>query len=157
MLADMFLLLSLLVACGTPDPDLQSVPAEVPAEEQPVEASAATGSIQGEPILPKAVVVGGIDNATVVDVVEKRRAVFDRCFQNELAKDPHLAGKVLVKFSIARDGQVTHPSVRSTSLRNEATEACLLAEIARVRFPALEGGKIAIVQYPFVFPAADMP
>ena len=60
-------------------------------------------------------------------------------------------GKVLVQFTIAKDGSVTKSETVSTSLRNPETEACLNERVATATFPALERGEKAIVKYPFVF------
>jgi TonB family protein len=74
------------------------------------------------------------------------------CYQAELPSNPGLSGKVLVKFQIGMDGGVANVSTRSTSLRNEAVETCVNAEVTKVKFPPLERGRLAIVHYPFVFP-----
>jgi len=145
----MLVALAILTAC-TADPPAESPPAPAPVTE-PAPTKPA-GSIGGEPILPKPVVVGGIENAAVEEVIGNHMASINACFEAERAKDPKLRGKVLVKFTIARDGTVSGSSTRSTSLRNETAEACVNSAVTKATFPALQGGKVAIVQYPFVFP-----
>ncbi len=148
----MVFLFNALVACtstpsSTPTPPTPvAVEAPAPAEAPPA------GSIGGEPILPKPVVVGGIENEAVVVGIDAHLDAIKTCYETERAKSPKLAGKVLVKFNIAKDGTVSEAATKSTSLRNEAAEDCINDTVAKASFPPLQGGKIAIVQYPFVFP-----
>ena len=144
--------IALLAACSsapeTPAPEPAAVPAPAPVEAPAKPA----GSIGGEPILPKPVVVGGIDNHEVEEGIGKHMDAINACYQAARADSPKLRGKVLVKFTISKDGKVNGAETRSTSLRNEGAETCLNEAVAQATFPALESGKIAIVQYPFVFP-----
>ena len=144
----MVALLLALLACSSP-PAEDSIPASVPTTS----AAAPMGSIGGEPILPSPMIIGGIDNAVVERSINDHMASINACFESSRADNPALAGKVLVKFNIGMDGSVANPSTRSTSLRHEATEACVNAAIAKVIFPPLERGRLAVVHYPFVFPA----
>ena len=59
-------------------------------------------------------------------------------------------GKVLIKFSIQKDGTVTSALTESTSLRDSTTEACLNDLIKTFQFDPLEKGSKAIVRYPLV-------
>ena len=145
----MFTLLTLL-ACGTAEspPD----PPAAEAATSPAALLPPVGAIGGEPILPRPVVLGGISAEAVDSAIDARRDAIGACFQDGLAENPGLAGKVLVRFTIVRDGSVSKATIRSTSLRHAATEACLSAQVAEAQFPALEVGEAAIVTYPFVFP-----
>jgi outer membrane biosynthesis protein TonB len=81
-----------------------------------------------------------------------RKAQIVQCFENQLAHDPTLSGKVLIKFSIDASGKVSRSAMRSTSLRNDVVENCVNAEVVKAVFPPLKTGRFAIVQYPFEFP-----
>ncbi|TNE92445.1 MAG: hypothetical protein EP330_01965 [Deltaproteobacteria bacterium] len=144
----------LLIACGappepaeTPEAPAPEAKAEAPAEEAPP-----AGKIGGAPILPHPVVIGALSADKVSEVIEAHLDELDACYTNEVAKKPDLKGKVLVKFSIQKDGSVTNARTESTSLRHEPTEACLAEVVAKQTFPALESGKLAVVQFPFSFP-----
>ena len=143
------MLVSLLIvlACSSSTPDV----AEAPSPEA-TSAKAPAGTIGGQPILPKPMVIGGIDNQAVEDNILKHREEIKACYTNQLAQTPGLRGKVLIKFSIDADGKVSRSNTRSTSLRNEAVESCINEQVAKTTFPALKTGRVAIVQYPFVFP-----
>jgi hypothetical protein len=142
--------LLLWLACNSPAPEQVEVPAPAPA---PVAEAPPAGSIGGAPILPDPVVLGAISAEAVVAGVEAQMEAINRCYEEARAKNAALAGKVLVRFSIAQDGSVSRTSISSTSLWDTSTEDCVSARVAQARFPALEGGRVAIVTYPFVFPA----
>jgi hypothetical protein len=130
----------LFLACSSPDP----APAEAPA---PVEEPAApAGTIDGEPILEQPVVIGGIANAAVSAVIEQGLDTLRACHSAPGA------GKLLLHFVIAQDGQVRSPTLRSTTLRHPATEACVLEAVAALRFPALTRGERAVVTWPLALP-----
>lgn len=145
------MLLFAVLACGSP-------PVEAPAgtvaapEAAPAEEAPPAGKIGGEPILPKPLVIGGIDASAVEEGIAPHRDAITKCWEAALAERPHLRGKVLVKFKINRDGSVSETSTKSTSLRHPATEECVNQRVAEAKFPALATGSYAIVSYPFVFP-----
>ncbi len=153
----MFALL-LGLACTSPEPTGEPASASLDvADAQPTasaepESAAAAGSIGGEPILPDPVVLGGISASAVDAGIASQLDAIHRCYQEELANHAGLAGKVLVRFTIARDGTVSKTAIKSSSLRHPPTETCLSARLSEARFPALERGSVAIITYPFIFP-----
>ena len=155
-------LLALLVGCGSnaPEPTPEPAPAAAP-DAAPKDAPEATskppaGKIGGDPILPKPVVVGGIANDAVEAGIAKQMDAINACWSDARTKDPKVKpGKVLVKFTIDKDGTVNAPKTQSTSVRHEATEDCVNQQVAKASFPPLAEGKLAIVRYPFVFPPPE--
>ena len=137
--------LLLLLACTTaPEPELSS---PEPQPDAPTQTAAVpTGSIGGEPILPHPTVVGGISARAINDALAPHQSALSGC---HTAGKP---GKVLLKFTIGADGAVTRTKTQSTTLRHEPTEACLNDALAKVAFPPLERGRLAVVHYPFAFP-----
>lgn len=149
----MFAMLLALGAC-TPQPDPVE-PAPEPAPEPAIGVLAAAppgGSISGEPILSRPVVVGGISQVAVDGVIDTLRPSFAECYEPARALQPAPSGKVLLKFLISKSGLVSDVATRATSLRHEPTEACLHGVLSEARFPPLEKGSRAIVQYPLTFP-----
>ena len=150
-------MLFLAMACSTPDPvavqEVEQAPPELVEVAPVVEevAAPAVGSIGGEPILPSPVVLGAISASAVETGVGEKMEAINRCYKDALAENKALSGKVLVRFTILRSGSVSQADIKSTSLRHEAVEACVIARLAEARFPSLEHGKVAIVTYPFVF------
>ncbi len=76
------------------------------------------------------------------------------CYEVELNKEPSLAGKVSVSFSIDPSGVVGEASVFQSTLGNANVEQCLLSRIRRWKFPEPKGGGVCIINYPWVFRAA---
>ena len=102
--------------------------------------------IGGTPILSTPIVLGGISKSHITDVMNKNDAAIQNCH----AQSKKTKGKVLVKFSVNKDGTVNKPLTESTSLRDSATEDCLNKLIAGFQFNALERGSKAIVRYPVI-------
>jgi hypothetical protein len=73
------------------------------------------------------------------------------CYQRELTKNPALGGKIVIKFTIAKDGTVSQASTKSTTMSNSAVENCIVGRFMRMQFPEPKGGGIVIVSYPFLF------
>ena len=142
----------LLLACSSPAPE--QAENSVPVPERVAEKSVApVGSIGGAPILPDPVVLGAISGEAVDAGVAAQMEAINLCYENARSANAGLAGKVLVRFSIAQDGSVSRTSISSTTLWDPPTEECVSAQVAQATFPALQSGRVAIVTYPFVFPA----
>ncbi|MCB9662866.1 MAG: TonB family protein [Alphaproteobacteria bacterium] len=137
--------LPLLLACGAPAP----VEAPAPAPEAaPVEEAPAV-RFDAEPILPEPVVLGRLPRTAIDGALASQREALAACHASGARP-----GKVLVYFVVDADGSVKKASVRSTSLRDDTAEACVLEVVRGTRFAAPEGGGIVVVTYPFVFPLA---
>lgn len=105
-----------------------------------------SGSLGGDPII-----LGALDRAHIDGVVRAHTGALRNCYERGLAADPTLAGKVVVKFVIAKDGTVSSATTKSSTLAAPAVEACLNEAFMGFGFDAPAGGGIVIVSYPFVF------
>jgi TonB family protein len=77
------------------------------------------------------------------------------CYEQGLARNPELAGRVSIRFIISPSGAVTSSTVAESTLGDRTAEDCVARAVQRVAFPEPEGGGVVIVTYPFVFnPAA---
>lgn len=83
-------------------------------------------------------------------VIKERMALYSRCYERELRRDARLAGKVVIRFVVDKDGSVKHAHLRATSLENGVVESCVVSEIQQTRFPKPSGGTV-VVSYPFNF------
>jgi hypothetical protein len=120
-------------------------------EESAREAAAApantgTPSASGDPII-----LGTLDKSVITAVIRRNMNQVRYCYQRELTKDPDLAGRVMVKFVIARDGTVSSATTVSSTMNNAAVESCINQRFMRFQFPEPKGGGIVIVSYPFTF------
>lgn len=157
----------LLAACSSgapPEGAAEGAPGSPPAAQiapavpEAVAEAAPAGSIDGDPILAEPTVLGGVPAAEVGATLAAAQAALDGCYTAELAKDPGLAGKVLVRFAIGADGHVSSARVKATSLWHEPTEACLVRTIQGLTFVRPPADGTAIITWPFSFgPAATTP
>ena len=104
------------------------------------------GLVIGEPTW-----TGSIDEGLAAEVVSRHRAQLRYCHQRAAIKDPSLAGEVVVKLVVAKDGTVSSAEVASSTLGSSSVESCLTGRFDRMRFPAPKGGGIAIGSWPLTF------
>lgn len=97
---------------------------------------------------------GFLDKEQIRTVIHSHIEEVKACYERELATAPELAGRVLVQFTIGRNGQVQAGLVESSTLGNSRAEQCILAAVKTWVFPAPQKG-IVIITYPFVLRFAD--
>ncbi|MCB0394307.1 MAG: TonB family protein [Bdellovibrionales bacterium] len=96
-------------------------------------------------------VEGGLDRSIIAEIIEKNLGQIRYCYERQLSADPNIYGKVLVKFDIGADGQVSTQTVGQSTLKNAMVEGCILRRVARWQFPQPKGGTTVRVTYPFLF------
>ncbi len=110
---------------------------------------------EGTRVIPgRTTVVGGLDKDVIARVIRRHQNEIKYCYEQELNKEPNLAGKVAVAFTIDPTGAVSDAQVSETSLNNTTTESCMLSRIRRWRFPEPKGGGIVSVTFPWIFKPA---
>ncbi len=139
-----------LVTAEPPEPALQAL-MTVPTWEPGMRGA---GLAPGLALEREATVLGALDKGVIQQVIQRHMNELRYCYQRELTQDPSLAGRVEVKFVVARDGTVSSASVASSTLGNQAVDSCIVGRFLRFRFPEPRGGGIVVVRYPFVFQAA---
>ena len=94
---------------------------------------------------------GEFDAATVQRQIKQRLKSITRCYESELRKNPSLAGKVSVTFTIQERGNVTDAKASENTTGSPAVADCVTRTISRFRFnPGPDGGSVTF-RYPFVF------
>lgn len=106
------------------------------------------GTVGGDPII-----LGALDRSLIDEVIKRHMNQIKYCYQRELTKNPSLAGKIVIKFVIAKDGTVSSASTKETTMNNGAVQSCIEGRFMRMQFPEPKGGGIVIVSYPFIFTA----
>ena len=104
------------------------------------------GAIGGEPII-----MGALDKSLIDAVIKRNMNPIRYCYSRELMKFPKLAGKITVKFSIAKDGTVSSASTKASTMGSPAVESCMNGRFQRFQFPEPKGGGTVLVSYPFIF------
>jgi pSer/pThr/pTyr-binding forkhead associated (FHA) protein/outer membrane biosynthesis protein TonB len=97
------------------------------------------------------VVNGGLDMETVRRIIRRSRNRFKYCYEQELQRNPDLAGKVKVKFVISGQGKVLVAQVIENTMNNGKVASCIRRQTERLAFPAARGGGTTTVRYPFMF------
>lgn len=87
-------------------------------------------------------------------VVAASRAEARRCYDAGLARNPSLAGKVVVEFTILADGRVSGAKKSESSLSDAAVDACIVRVVSQLRFPA-SSAVTSTVRVPYAFVAAS--
>ncbi|MBN1210196.1 MAG: AgmX/PglI C-terminal domain-containing protein [Myxococcaceae bacterium] len=106
-------------------------------------------------IIPgKTTVIGGLDKDVIAKVIRRHQNEIKYCYESELNKNPSLAGKVAVAFTIDPTGAVSEAAVTETTLDNSTAESCMLSRIRRWKFPEPKGGGVVAVTYPWIFAPA---
>lgn len=116
------------------------------------------GRVSAGPTVHTAVpVVSGMLSPEVIRrVIHRKMAQVVCCYEQGLAQDPQLAGRVVVRLVIRANGTVTGVTVADTTLHAPAVEACVANTVRRWQFPAPPGGGVVTVSYPFVFSLGDV-
>ncbi|QSQ10671.1 AgmX/PglI C-terminal domain-containing protein [Myxococcus landrumensis] len=93
---------------------------------------------------------GTVDREAVARVINSHLNEVHGCYERALLKDPGLAGKVVLEWTIGTNGSVAAAKTKSSTLRNASVEACILSNLKTWSFPAPKGG-VVIITYPFLF------
>ena len=92
-----------------------------------------------------------IDKTLVRKIVRSHRDEIERCYASGLKANPHLGGRVVVRFSIDGKGKVTEAKVVESEMAAPAVEQCITNEIEKWVFPKFGRGDPVTITYPFSF------
>jgi hypothetical protein len=107
-----------------------------------------------DPILGVASVRGSLDKEIIRRIVRRHLNEVRYCYDQALARNPKLDGRMVAQFTIAPTGQVLASVVQSSTLGSPSVEMCVANAIKRWEFPSPDKGGLAIVSYPFSFAPA---
>lgn len=111
---------------------------------------------------------GRLPPETLQQVIRSHFGEFRACYEMGLRDDPHLEGRVTIRFVIGRDGRVAAvgtPKVQPSNLDWTSSErappmpdplvvSCVADAFAHLVFPRPEGGIVTVV-YPILFSPSD--
>jgi hypothetical protein len=97
-------------------------------------------------------VLGSIDRELVKKVIQEHAGQIRYCYEQRLALNPRLQGKVSIKWTITAEGMAVNSVVEhgNTTLEDENVHACMIQRIESWQFPKPKGGGVAIITYPWV-------
>jgi len=152
-----------LVACGAPSqpapapgasppPSASDAPSATPFVEQRVTAWGLPPDDAGASHCVECTAVSGSLVPQVIQrIIHLNRARFRACYADARRRAPALAGRIVVRFTISRSGEVRDATIDpSSALREPTFETCLLGAFSALSFPQPEGG-VVTVTYPMVF------
>ena len=118
-------------------PGLQFDPAEDPVAEDAI----ATPTM------------GSLDRSIISGKVKEVLSDIKTCYDEGLAEQPDLTGRVVVEMVIGKDGLVSsaESDPKKTTLDSAEVIDCVAGTIAQLEFSPPEGDGIVLVVYPFAF------
>ncbi len=96
------------------------------------------------------VILGGLDPDVIAAIIRRYLPQIQHCYEQQLALNPKLKGKVAVSFTIAGNGRVKKAKIIESSLKSKATESCIVKKVLKWKFPKPRGGGTVGVKYPFL-------
>ncbi|HUL59612.1 MAG TPA: adventurous gliding motility protein GltG [Anaeromyxobacteraceae bacterium] len=103
-----------------------------------------------------AVVMGSVDKELIRRVIQEHAAQIRYCYEQQLAINPKLSGKVSIKWIINADGSASGAQVDagSTTLADDKVHRCMMERIQSWQFPKPKGGGMAVITYPWILRAS---
>ncbi len=87
-------------------------------------------------------------------IVKTRMDKIRSCYQRALRDSPGLAGQLVIKFVVGRDGGTANAVVKESSLGNQGVEQCVLEQFLLLRFPRPPNNQDITATYPLMFAAS---
>lgn len=120
----------------------------------PAGSGAGTGDLDGSPWgasdgFDETIITGGLDEHQIKQVINRNIGQIQYCYELGLQKQPHLTGRVTVRFQIAGNGLVRTAGLRASTVNSSQVENCIVSKIKNWKFPKPEGGVTVAVVYPF--------
>lgn len=94
--------------------------------------------------------VGTLPPEVIQGVVRQSFGRFRLCYEQGLARDATLHGRVAVRFVIGLTGEVIRAENAGSDLPDEAVVDCVVRGFVPIVFPPPEGGFVTVV-YPISF------
>jgi hypothetical protein len=98
----------------------------------------------------KTEVSGRLPPEVIQRIVRQNYGRFRMCYEQGLARNPNLEGRVQVRFVINREGTVSNVQNGGSDLPDSAVTSCIISAYYGLSFPQPEGG-IVTVSYPIMF------
>lgn len=94
-------------------------------------------------------VSGRLPPEVIQRIVRQNFGRFRMCYEQGLARNPNLEGRVAARFVIGRDGAVSNVSNGGSDLPDAGVVKCVLSAFYGLSFPQPEGGIVTVV-YPIM-------
>lgn len=94
------------------------------------------------------------DPDVINEVVASHKASIKMSYEKFLRRDPNLAGKISVRFTIAASGNVINVKILENTTGNKDLEDEIIRKIKMWQFESIPDGDVTVT-YPFVFASAQ--
>jgi TonB family protein len=94
---------------------------------------------------------GPVSAEVLTQVMNENKARFAACYDQHARREPKLAGRVVLRYTIRGDGTVHNVQIKESTLHHEKVEACVVGVGQSLRFPGEPGRDKTRVVYPFEF------
>lgn len=94
-----------------------------------------------------------IDKEMIRRIVRMHMGEVRKCYENALKTNPNLEGRVVLKFTIAKSGDVIAVSIAHSTMNDPSVDNCIAANALTWRFPE-HPGPAQVIIYPFIFKSA---
>lgn len=94
---------------------------------------------------------GSIDKEAIRRVIQSHKAEIRFCYDQELQRNPGLAGKIAIGWNITETGAVKNAGVASDEMGNRTVANCIVNKLRTWGFPPAPPDVEAHVIFPFVF------
>jgi Ca-activated chloride channel family protein len=98
----------------------------------------------------KAEVMGSIDRDIIRRIVRAHINEVRYCYEQGLARNPNLKGRLNVRFTIGPKGQILAAELIEDTAGDAMVGACIVSAVKRWTFSKPEGGGNVVISYPFV-------
>jgi TonB family protein len=103
-------------------------------------------------------VVGYITEKKADEALQPLMATLRGCYEQGLATNPGITGRILVRIDVQYQGQLMEATVEQSSLQAPDVDMCVASAIQQLKFPPLEGSddkpaaeRTARIVYPLLF------
>ncbi len=99
----------------------------------------------------KAEVMGSLDKDLIRRVIRTHINEVRDCYNQGLARDPNLKGRLSIEFTIDEKGKISRAVVKESTVKDVAVGECIAKHVLKWTFPAPPvGGGSSTIIYPFV-------
>lgn len=96
-----------------------------------------------------------LDPQAVIAKIRQYRGALVACYETALKRNPTLAGKITLRFTIGKIGKVTKVDIEVDTMHDDDVNACIVDHAKNWRFPAPQSGSDDVqFSYPFIFQAS---
>lgn len=109
-----------------------------------ISASLSTGKVQSSGASSRSV-------EELQSVLNEHNRAIQACYEQEKIKDPTLKGSITIAFQISKDGRVLAPRIKSSTMRSDAIDRCIINKVRLWRFSEVTEAKPQSLEIPYTF------